>query len=364
MNSTAITTIDLNALTHNLQLIREIMPKQKILAMVKCNAYGHGLIHAAQAMKNADALGVATIAEAAQLRAAGIECDIIVMRGFTTADEIHFFINDPCVIACIHDPSQLLLIQNSPFLTDKKMRIWLKVDTGMHRLGVAEKAFHFIFNQLNQLSFIQKDFVVFSHLADADNIDFHFTQQQIEHFESITKNIPNQKSLLNSAGILAHAHAQYDWIRPGLMLYGVSPFQLDDPRNVLMKKFIPIMELTSKLIAIKNINKGEKVGYGCTFTAPRDMRIGIIGMGYGDSYPRQAENGTPVLIRGQRCSIVGRISMDMITVDLSGLSEVAVNDVATLWGKALSVVEIARCANTIPYELLCHLTGRVQRIYK
>ena len=171
--------------------------------------------------------------------------------------------------------------------------------------------------------------------------------------------------MLNSAGILAHSAAHYDWIRPGLMLYGILPFQLNDSRifadNRIHLK--PAMTLTSKLIAMKNVKAGEKIGYSCTFTAPHNMKIGIVGMGYGDSYPRQAKNGTPVLIRGERCPIVGRVSMDMITVDISHLKNVAVDDIVTLWGEYLSVAEIAQCANTISHELLCHLTGRVQMVY-
>lgn len=362
MNSTAISTIDLSAITHNLNVVHAFLPKQKILAMVKSNGYGHGLIHIAKALKTANAFGVATIAEALQLRHAGINRDIIVMRGFTTADEIAVFLNNN-IIACIHDPHQLFLLKNYLAPNNKKLRIWLKVDTGMHRLGISPTDFHLIYAQLNQFSFIEKQFVVCSHLADADNEKTQFTQQQIKKFEIITKNIANEKSLLNSAGIIAHPDFHYDWIRPGLMLYGVSPFALTDSRNDLMKDFIPAMSFTSQLIAIKHINKGEKIGYSCTFTAQQDMKIGIVGMGYGDSYPRQAKNGTPVLIRGKRCPIVGRVSMDMITVDISHLSNVAIHDTVTLWDKTLLVSEIAHYADTISHELLCHLTGRVERVY-
>lgn len=362
MNSTAITTIDLSAITHNLNLIHEMVPKQKILAMIKSNGYGHGLIHIAEALKEADALGVATIAEALQLRKAGINHDIVVMRGFITSEEIAFFLDDNHLIAGLHDYQQLLLLENNKSIQHKKLRIWLKVDTGMHRLGISPQDFQSVYTRLNALPFVVKPFVVCSHLADADNADHTFTKKQLACFEKITQLIPNEKSILNSAGILAYPESHYDWIRPGLMLYGVSPFPLNDPRNALMKDFQPAMTLTSKLIAIKNVKAGEKIGYSCTFTAKQDMKIGIVGMGYGDSYPRQAKNGTPVLIRGQRCPIVGRVSMDMITVDVSNI-DVAVDDTVTLWGSDLSVAEIARCVDTVSHELLCHLTGRVQRVY-
>lgn len=362
MNNTAIAKIDLQALSHNLAQIRTLVPGKKIIAMIKSNAYGHGLIAVAKALSNVEALGVATISEALQLRAAGIKNDIVVMRGFVVSEELAVFLNDPHLIACIHSPDQIKLLNN--ITVDKnQLRIWLKIDTGMHRLGILSDEFQACFSALNAMSFIQKPFVVFSHLADADNSDKTFTQNQCAQFEKLTRDIACEKSLLNSAGILAHRECAHDWIRPGLMLYGVSPFEYHDSRDeVILKNFIPVMTFESKLIAVKKVRAGEKVGYSCTFTAPRDMTIGIVGMGYGDSYPRQAKNGTPVLIRGERCPIVGRVSMDMITVDVSHVKNVAVDDSVILWGKDLLVSEIAHCVNTIPHELLCHLTGRVQLI--
>ena len=377
MNSTAITTINLSALTYNLQLIRQLIPQKKILAMVKSNGYGHGLIPIAVALNTVDAFGVATISEAQQLREAGIKNDIVVMRGFVTAEEFPVFLKDPHLIACIHDSQQLLLLEKQKH-PGNSLRIWLKIDTGMHRLGFDYRDFDVVYARINALNFIDKNFVVCSHLADADNPNTAFTQQQCQRFEKMTRAISNEKSLLNSAGIIAHSEFAFDWIRPGLMMFGVSPFQLNDTakrsgsasdhvndaRHAVMKDFIPAMTLSSKLIAIKNVEKGEKIGYSCIFTAERDMKIGIIGMGYGDSYPRQAKNGTPVLIRGERCPIVGRVSMDMITVDVSHVKNVAVDDDVILWGKDLLVSEIAQYVDTVSHELLCHLTGRVQRIYK
>lgn len=363
MNSTATSIIDLPAIKHNLNLIRQLMPRQKIMAMVKSNAYGHGLVHVAKAIEHVDALGVATIDEAQQLRSAGIDTDIVVMRGFITAEEIAVFLEDSRLIAGIHDEKQIVLLEKNNTPCDKHLRIWLKIDTGMHRLGIPQASFHGIYDRLNALPFIEKNFVVCTHLADADNVDVTFTQNQIACFKKMTKHIHNEKSILNSAGILAHGFAHHEWIRPGLMLYGVSPFNYHGPHDVTMQNFIPAMRFESKLIAIKNVSAGEKIGYSCTFTAPHEMRIGIVGMGYGDSYPRHAKNGTPVLIRGERCPIVGRVSMDMITVDVSHLERVEVDDTVTLWGRDLLVAEIAQCVNTVPHELLCHLTGRVQRVY-
>lgn len=363
MNSTAIAKIDLSALRHNLKLIRHKMPKQKIMAMVKSNAYGHGLIRVAETLHDVDALGVATLSEAKQLRTAGIQTDIVVMRGFSTDEELAPFFSDPHLFACIHDENQVALLASQKSNIQNAMSIWLKVDTGMHRLGILSEHFQSIYERLMALPFIKKPFVICSHLADADNEDVAFTQQQIACFESLTNNITAEKSLLNSAGILAHAQAHYDWLRPGLMLYGVSPFALQSSHHQLMRDFKAVMTLESKLIAIKTIAAGEKIGYSCTYTAPHEMKIGVVGMGYGDSYPRQAKNGTPVLIRGKRCPIVGRVSMDMITVDISHLEHAEINDTVILWGNDLSVAEVAGYVNTIPHELLCHLTGRVQVEY-
>jgi len=361
MNHTAIATIKLDALSHNLAQIRALLPRKKILAMVKSNAYGHGLISVAKTISTADALGVATIAEALQLRNAGIQDDIVVMRGFVVAAELNLFLNDPHFIACIHSPDQIHLLNEVTVANHQSLRIWLKIDTGMHRLGILPEQFYDAYHALCAMPFIQKPFVICSHLADADNTDNTFTKAQLHLFEKLTQHIHAEKSMLNSAGILAYRDFAYDWIRPGLMLYGVSPFDHHGVHDdVVMKNFIPAMTFESKLIAIKKVAAGEKIGYSCTFTAPRDMTIGIVGMGYGDSYPRHAKNGTPVLIRGERCSIVGRISMDMITVDVSHIKQVAVNDAVILWNAVLLASEIAHYVNTVPHELLCHLTGRVQ----
>lgn len=365
MNSTAIAKISLNALMHNLSLLRERMPNQKILAMVKSNAYGHGLVHAAKALSGADAFGIATISEALTLRAAAIKTDLVVMRGFTTDAELGLFLNDSSLFACIHDEGQVALLEEKKAAYQgEKLSIWLKVDTGMHRLGFSAEQFPSIYRRLMALPFIVKPFVIFSHLADADNEEATFTNQQIALFDTLVKSHAEEKSLLNSAGILAHANAHYDWIRPGLILYGVSPFLPDSGYEILAKDFKSAMRLESKLIAIKSIKAGEKIGYSCTYTAPSDMKIAIVGMGYGDGYPRHAQSGTPVLIRGQRCPIVGRISMDMMTVDVSHLALVALDDTVVLWGDDLPAAEIAAYVDTVAHELLCHLSGRVQMEYE
>lgn len=361
MNSTALARINLAALQHNLRCVRDLMPDKKILAMIKSNAYGHGFISVAKAIADVDALGVATLSEAVQLRQVSVQTDLVVMRGFATDVELSAFLNDSHLIACVHNVEQIQLLENQPRDAQKKVRIWLKIETGMHRLGVLENEFQACFSRLNALSIVEKPFVICSHLADADNIDHTVTKKQITRFDRLTKNIRSEKSLLNSAGILSYGESAHEWIRPGLMLYGVSPFEWDDhSHDNIISQLKPVMTLESRLISVKTVEAGEKIGYSCTYTAPDKMKIGIIGMGYGDSYPRHAKNGTPVLIRGQRCPIVGRVSMDMITVDVTRVADVAMNDTVILWGNNLLVAEIAHHVGTTPHELLCHLTGRVQ----
>ncbi|OGT51134.1 MAG: alanine racemase [Gammaproteobacteria bacterium RIFCSPHIGHO2_12_FULL_42_13] len=383
MITSAIATIDLPAIYHNFSVIKEHLPGKKILAMIKSNGYGHGLIPVAKTLSTADALGVATLSEALTLRENGIHSTIVVMRGFATQEELSIFIQDPHLIPCVHHHSQLQLLKN---LT-APLSIWLKIDTGMHRLGFSVAEFDLIYRQLNAISFIEKNFVICTHLADADNPDTSFTQQQMAAFKHATKNTPNPKSILNSAGIVAHINSciEYskkdtssrgesprdpghtsavEWIRPGIMLYGASPFALDNPQTAFFNRLRPAMTLSSTLLSIKTISVGEKIGYSCTYEAKKEMRIGIVGIGYGDGYLRNIQTGAPVLLHGKRCFVVGRVSMDMIAIDLSAVPEAAINDAVILWGTVdLSVTEVAHHANSIAHDLLCHSGNRVDMRY-
>lgn len=361
MTTKPIAKINLSALAHNLQYIRQLMPHQKVIPMVKGNAYGHGIMPISRALSNADALGVATLPESLQLRAAGIKNDIVVMRGFIRSDEIPAFIEDPNLFACVHDHHQLSLLE--ALAPKKTLSIWLKINTGMNRLGINYQDCHDVYQRLSQLSFIKKPFCVMSHLADSDNQNTIFTKQQLHHFSQAIEKVTGEKSLLNSAGILAFPEAAYDWVRPGIMLYGVSPF---GNRNMHQKKINPLraaMNLEGTLIATKIVDVGESIGYGCAFRTSKRLRVGVVGIGYGDGYPRHAKTGTPVLIHDKRCPLVGRVSMDMITVDLSNCSQAEIGDPVTLWGDQLPIEEIAACTGTIPNELLCRVTGRVQYAY-
>jgi len=361
MTTTPIAHIDLPALSHNLQQIRRWVPNIKIMPMIKGNAYGHGMVPIAKALADADALGVAILSEALQLRDAGIKNDIAVMRGFIEPDEIAPFCEKK-LIACVHDVNQVTLLESEKF--KNPLRIWLKGDSGMHRLGIRSEDFSEIYQRLSALPFIEKPFTVFSHLADADNSDTTFTEAQLASFSQMIASVSGEKSLLNSAGILAYKEALYDWVRPGIMLYGISPFENRKMHRDQMRRLRPVMTLKARLIAIKRIKPGESIGYHCAFTATEKMTVGVVGVGYGDGYPRHMKAGAPVLIHEQRCPLLGRVSMDMMTVDLSHCKEAAVGDAVTLWGNGLPIEEIALCADTLPHELLCHVTGRVRYIYQ
>lgn len=358
---TATAVIDCQALIDNFKKIKSLTPKTKMLAVLKANGYGHGLERIAKALPLADAFGVARIDEALALRAAGIIQPIVLLEGFFSADELAILaVNDLQTI--VHNKEQLNAICQAQL--DRPLKVWLKIDTGMHRLGINPEEFAYFYTLLSQSENVQQSLVLMSHLGCADECESDTTKAQISLFDQITSTFSEEKSLANSAAICAWPATHYDWIRPGLMLYGVSPMpfssELTDDDNGPLSQISPVMTLQSSLIAVRKITTGEAVGYGSAWSCQSDTTIGVVAIGYGDGYPRHAENGTPVLINGRRVPIVGRVSMDMITVDLGLDAKDKVGDMVTLWGKNLPVEEIAQWATTIPYELLCNITRRVQ----
>ena len=349
---TATAVIDLKALSSNYRQIQALSPDSKVLAVLKANGYGHGLERIAKALPNADAFGVARIDEALALRAAGIVKPIVLLEGFFAKEDIDILaVNNLQTI--VHNSQQLDAILNADL--EKPLKVWLKIDTGMHRLGINPEQLEHFYHALTQSKNVQQPIVLMSHLGCADEKENTATPKQIALFEQLTEKMPLEKSLANSAGVLAWPESHYQWIRPGLMLYGVSPL----PANIEVGGILPVMTLQSSLIAIREIAAGEAVGYGGAWVSENKTTIGVVAIGYGDGYPRHAPNGTPVLINGRRVPLIGRVSMDMITVDLGTDSNEQVGDLATLWGKGLPVEEVAEFATTIPYELLCNITRRV-----
>lgn len=348
-------SINLAALKHNVAQVRDFAPKAKIMAVIKANAYGHGMLRIAGALNDVDAVAVARAAEGVQLRLSGFNKRIAVLEGFVAKNELDDFAQYNLDVV-VHSIGQLDVLEK--YQAKKKLSVWLKLDTGMSRLGVSDAEFVPIYQRLLSCSSIKQPVFFMTHLSSADELDSAITLQQLKRFNEKLKTYAEERSVANSAGIMGWPESISDWIRPGLMLYGVSPF-FDSTGE--MHSLKPVMTLHSRLIAVKNIAAGVAVGYGCTWVSSVETKIGVVAIGYGDGYPRYAKTGTPVLVNGKKVPLVGRVSMDTITVDLNSQINAKAGDPVTLWGDGLAVEEIARYADTIPYTLLCGITQRVEK---
>lgn len=353
-------SLDRQALTGNVAALRRHMPGRRLLAMVKADAYGHGAGTIAPWLDGqADALGVAFLDEALALRAQGVRTPMAVLEGVFSAAELAAARAAELQLV-VHSPEQLQLMQQAP--VGQAVMVWLKVNTGMNRLGFRPVEALHAWRQLRSCGCVSR-LGLMTHFAAADELVSNQTDLQLGRFRALQEVLATEQgapvpdSLANSAAILAWPETAGEWIRPGIALYGSSPFP-EHPAAAFGLQ--PVMTLRSRLIAVSLVPAGEAVGYGATWTAARDTRIGVVAIGYGDGYPRHAASGTPVLVNGQRCHLAGRVSMDMITVDLG---EVAAQpgDEVVLWGEGLPVDEVATAAGTISYELFCRLTPRVRR---
>ena len=311
MIDSAVAHIDLEALRHNLRQIKFSSPESKILAMVKSNAYGHGAIETAKTIEHdVNAFGVMFLKEALQLNAAGIKKPIVILTGFFDDEELSII--DKYNFECsIHNFTQIEILEKTKL--SKPLSIWLKIDTGMHRLGFQPDQVQMVYQKLMQNKLIQKPLRLKTHLSDSDDITKNKTAEQITSFEKIASNLEGEWCMANSAAILSWSKSRAHWVRPGITLYGASPF---DKKNGLDLNLKPVMTLTSHLITIHDLEKGATIGYGSTFRCPEKMRIGIASIGYGHGYPRNAKSGTPILINGIRTQLLGRVAMDMIAIDL------------------------------------------------
>ena len=349
--------IDLSACRHNLSVAKKAAPDSKCIAIIKASAYGHGMVNVAKALNDADAFGVARIGEAVQLREAGITLPILLLEGFFSEEELNL-VREYNLDVVIHSEIQIQLLEQSK---SDSITIVIKVDSGMHRLGFEPKELKSISQRLEKCSGTNSVIKFMTHFSNADDKHDDKTLKQIDvFFQSIDKISVDEISIANSAGILGWPQSHATWNRPGIMLYGVSPFINGKAEDHNLK---PVMTLSSQLISIKSVKKDETIGYGSTYICKKDMKIGIVAIGYGDGYPRHAKTGTPVLVNGKRCSLLGRVSMDMICVDLSEQPNSAINDPVVLWGEGLPIEEIAESSETIGYELLCGVTKRVEFIY-
>ncbi|TEW54004.1 alanine racemase [Psychromonas sp. RZ22] len=357
---TTYAEINLSALQHNIKILKQHAPQSKVVAIIKANAYGHGMLKLAEQLQisqQVHALGVARLGEALQLREAGIRLPIILLEGFFNNSDLPLLAEHQ-LQTVIHSQDQLQGLLNSD-LTEK-LTIWLKLDTGMHRLGFHPSEFNRTLEILKNTKKIQQPVNFITHFNSADELDNPITTPQIQLFKTQTANQPGLCSLANSAGVLAWPEAHADMIRPGIAMYGVSPFP-DKSSNELQLK--PVMTLKSHLIAVRQHSVGESVGYGASWTAQENTILGVIAVGYGDGYPRMAPAGTPILVNGRIVPIVGRVSMDMITVDLGINSNDRVGDDVVLWGEGLPVELVAKHIGTVAYELVTKLTVRVPLSY-
>jgi alanine racemase len=346
--------IDTSAFRSNLQRARKAAPGSRVIAVIKANAYGHGMLRAARLLDQADAFGVARVGEGVELRQSGVSHEILVLEGAFDQEQL--------IAASTHD---LQLVINSPWQLEllnqpglpRPVVCWLKVDTGMHRLGFAPQAVEAAYRQLQENRVAVRGPVrLMTHLANGDDLQDHTSSRQIAAFMPLVTRFGVEGSIANSAGILGWPSTRSDWNRPGIMLYGASPFIAGDAGEYGLK---PVMTLESRLIAINHYHKGARIGYSGTWACPEPMPVGVVAIGYGDGYPRHTPSGTPVLLNDHRVPLIGRVSMDMITIDLRRQRQAHIGDRVTLWGRGLPADEIARAAGTIAYELFCGVTARV-----
>lgn len=344
--------IDLAALRHNLaEVERRRSSGSRIVAVVKANAYGHGAARVLPALTAADMLGVACIEEALSLREAGATQPILLLEGVFEADELPWCARLGFEVV-VHEPGQVRMLELARL--ERPLATWLKVDSGMGRLGFRPETAPLVWRRLTDCAAVAPGIRLMSHLANADEPDDESTAHQLARLAALE--LPGERSFANSAGVIGWPEAHGDWVRPGIMLYGVTPMAGRTGREDGLR---PAMTLTTRLIAVKELRRGEPVGYGAAWRTERDTRIGIAAIGYGDGYPRHAPSGTPVLVGDRKATLAGRVSMDMLAIDLGPDSTACVGEPVLLWGESLPVEVIAEHAGTIAYELLCGITGRV-----
>ena len=347
--------IDLDALRHNYRLARELSGA-KALAVVKADAYGHGAVRCAQALEaEADGFAVACIEEALELRYAGIRQPILLLEGFFEAGELSL-IDQHQLWCVVHSAWQIEAIEQARL--SRPLRVWLKLDSGMHRVGLHPAEYRDAHARLMASGKVEK-IVLMSHFARADELDCPRSTEQLEVFQLARGELQAEVSLRNSPAILGWPQMPSDWVRPGIMLYGATPFEQGQEQAARLK---PVMTLESKIISVRELPAGEPVGYGARFVAERPTRVGVVAMGYADGYPRHAATGTPVMVDGVRTRLIGRVSMDMLTVDLTDLPQAGLGSRVELWGEKVLASDVAYGCGSIPYQLFCNLK-RVPRVY-
>ena len=347
--------IDLEAVRHNYRYLKKVAGDNRLIAVLKADAYGHGAVEVAKALKDADAFAVAAVGEALALRNAGITQKILIMGGFVSDDELKICIEqqlDPV----LHHQFHLDCLEVELGLND--LDVWLKIDSGMGRLGFSLDRAHAIISFLTNLNTLG-NIRLMTHLANADNLDSGSTNNQLVAIDALELD-HYEWGVANSAGILGWPDAHNLWVRAGIALYGADPMS---DRKISGRELQPAMTMKSKVLAVNRHRQGNQIGYGNTFTCVDDMIIAVVACGYADGYPRHKIDTVQVMIGGELCDVVGRVSMDMITVDVSHLPKLGVGDEVTLFGVAPDVNDLADCSQTIAYEILCNVGAHVKRDY-
>lgn len=344
-------SIDVEALRHNLLRVKSFAPDSKVIAVVKANAYGHGVKSVAAALSEADILALATPNEAIFLRRSGESRPLMVLQGFFSIEELKA-LSELNIQVVVHQPGQVDLLEQC---SDMKLDVWLKIDTGMHRLGLAMEMAESIYQRLQACQSVAQ-IRLMSHFANADDPVHPMNKEQWLLFSHVLKKTGQaEASMANSAALVAMPESRMQWVRPGIMLYGSSPLKDKTADELDLKA---VMQFESKILSVQSLKKGDVIGYGSTWQCPEDMRIGVVAAGYADGYPRHAKSGTPVWINNKLCPLVGRVSMDSLCIDLRAV-DADIGERVVLWGKELSVDVVAEQAGTIAYEILCHAGAKL-----
>jgi alanine racemase len=352
--------IRLGALEHNLEVLGSAAPDARVMAVIKANAYGHGLVAVAQHLDAADSFAVARLPEAQLLRESGIEKPIVLLAGVASDEELRVAFGEKLELV-VHDLSQIDMLERAAGTAGV---VWLKFDTGMNRLGFSPEAAPQLLARVEAAGAV-RELRLMTHFASADELDNAVTEEQLAAFAPVTRDFPGAVSIANSPAFLgwpqvidARARLGFKgdfWLRPGISLYGISPFADKTGTDLGLK---PVMQFEARLIAVKPLGAGARVGYKGAYISEEDTTLGIIAAGYGDGYTRHFRSGTPVLLNGRRVPLIGNVSMDMIAVDLGQGARDRVGDIATLWGDDLPVEEVAPWAGAVPYELVCGVMNR------
>lgn len=358
MSRPVTATIHAGAMRRNLSAVRALAPTSRVMAMVKADGYGHGLETTVSALREADAFGVAAIEDAQRIRALGLQQPVLVLSGFDSPEDLEQ-LRRLRADSIVHHPAQLDMLEQAE---GAPIGCWLKIDTGMHRLGFAPEQVRQAHARLSAARGVAGEIVLMSHFASSDEFEgtspnSRQTREQLQVFADATSSLPGPRSLANSAAVLGWPGSHGDWIRPGGALYGMSVVTGKTGADFGLQ---PAMTFSTRLLAVNRVRKGERVGYSATWETPEDMHLGVAAVGYGDGYPRLAPAGTPVLVNGMPTQVVGRVSMDLMTIDLRGQPQARAGDPVVLWGGGLPIEAVAEAAGTIAYQLTCSITRRVR----